>query len=236
MKKILASDYDNTFYINDQDIYRNIENVNKFRKKGNIFIMATGRSYKDFNEKLLEYPIKYDYLIINQGATILDNQGNIIKNYPISEEVKKELIFKMNLNDGDNMFSCSKLDSRVSIKSNNITKIHRKYETLEETKKVSNDINRDYCNHVVSYVLPNSKAVEVISAETNKAKAIEIIAKLENVEKEQIYTIGDSYNDIEMLKEFKGNCMEISEVEIYDICEKKYKSVSDLIIELENEM
>ena len=64
MKKILVSDYDNTFYINEYDIKNNIQNVEKFRNKDNIFVIATGRSYYDFNKKLKEYPIKYDYLII----------------------------------------------------------------------------------------------------------------------------------------------------------------------------
>lgn len=46
MKKILVSDYDNTFYINDTDIKNNIDKVNKFRNKNNIFVIATGVNCK----------------------------------------------------------------------------------------------------------------------------------------------------------------------------------------------
>ena len=35
-KKILVSDYDRTFYVNDEDIEKNKIAVNKFRKKGNV--------------------------------------------------------------------------------------------------------------------------------------------------------------------------------------------------------
>ena len=53
MKKILVSDYDQTFYLNDEDIEKNKTSVKKFRDKGNIFIFATGRSYMDFMKKEL---------------------------------------------------------------------------------------------------------------------------------------------------------------------------------------
>ena len=78
MKKLLVSDYDQTFYINDEDIEKNKIAVNEFRKKGNIFVIATGRSYADFMKKKNQYNIEYDYLIINHGATILDKKENII--------------------------------------------------------------------------------------------------------------------------------------------------------------
>ena len=50
MKKILVSDYDQTFYLNDEDIERNKKEVEKFEKDGNIFAIATGRSFFDFKK------------------------------------------------------------------------------------------------------------------------------------------------------------------------------------------
>ena len=37
-KKILVSDYDQTFYLNDEDIEKNKNAVNNFREKGNISV------------------------------------------------------------------------------------------------------------------------------------------------------------------------------------------------------
>ena len=51
-KKILVSDYDQTFYLNNEDIEINKEAVDRFRKEGNIFVIATGRSYFDFHNKV----------------------------------------------------------------------------------------------------------------------------------------------------------------------------------------
>ena len=77
-KKIFVSDYDQTFYLNDEDIEKNKIAINEFRKKGNIFVIATGRSYFDFQNKVDEYNLNYDYVIINHGATILDKNNNIL--------------------------------------------------------------------------------------------------------------------------------------------------------------
>ena len=76
MRKILVSDYDQTFYLNDEDIEKNKKSVEEFRKKGNIFVFATGRSYFDFMNKAEQYKLKWDYLIINHGATILEGEGS----------------------------------------------------------------------------------------------------------------------------------------------------------------
>ena len=51
MKKLLVSDYDQTFYLDDFDIEKNKKAVTKFKSKKNIFVIATGRSYYDFYNK-----------------------------------------------------------------------------------------------------------------------------------------------------------------------------------------
>lgn len=231
-KKMLVSDYDNTFYISDEVIKRNILNVEEFRNKNNIFVIATGRSYFDFSNKLKIYPIVYDYLILNQGATILDESGNIIDNHSIEEDVKNSLIDELDLADQDTMFACSKLESRVSINSNDITKIHKKFDSIEQARKINDEINKKYSKYVISYLIPSNNAIEIVSKETNKAVAIQKIAEIENISKQNIFTIGDSYNDIEMIQKFNGYCVSNAVKEIKDISKKEYVSVSDLILEL----
>ena len=86
-KKILISDYDQTFYLNDEDIEKNKAAVDKFRNEGNIFVIATGRSYFDFHNKVKKYNLKYDYVIINHGATILDKDDNVLANFSIKIKI-----------------------------------------------------------------------------------------------------------------------------------------------------
>lgn len=232
MRKILVSDYDNTFFRNDKEIKENMLKVEEFRRKNNLFIIATGRSYYDFNRALKEYDIKYDYLIINQGATILDNKNNIIENYTIDEKVKDMIAEDLKLNDEETMFACSILESRVSIKNEKITKIHKGYETIDIARKMNEFINNKYSSSVNSYLITTSNSIEIISSMTNKAKAISKIAEIENIDKQNIFTIGDSYNDIEMIKSFNGFCVENAQQEVKDVSIKVCSSVSELINEL----
>ena len=96
MKKIVVSDYDNTFYRNDDDIEKNKLKVKEFMELSNIFIIATGRSYLDFMEKEDLYKIKYNYLILDHGATILKDD-EIIFTETINNSIKKVLLYDLKL-------------------------------------------------------------------------------------------------------------------------------------------
>ena len=212
-----------------------MEEVEKFRRLNNLFVIATGRSYYDFGKKKKKYDIKYDYLVINHGATILNKEEETISNYVIDENVKLDLVKELDLRDQETMFACSGLESRVSIKNKNITKINKKYRTLEEAKEINDYINKKYKDKVESYLLPTSNAVEVISAKTNKAKAVQELSNLENIKKDNVYTIGDSYNDVEMIEKFNGYSIENAKEEVKKVSKGECSSVSKLIKKLINE-
>ena len=235
MKKMLVSDYDGTFYTDEDNVKLNVEEVEKFRRLNNLFVIATGRSYYDFGKKKKKYDIKYDYLVINHGATILNKEEETISNYVIDENVKLDLVKELDLQDQETMFACSGLESRVSIKNKNITKINKKYRTLEEAKEINDYINKKYKDKVESYLLPTSNAVEVISAKTNKAKAVQELSNLENIKKNTVYTIGDSYNDVEMIEKFNGYSIENAKEEVKKVSKGECSSVSKLIKKLINE-
>ncbi len=235
MKKMLVSDYDGTFYTDEDNVKLNVEEVEKFRRLNNLFVIATGRSYYDFGKKKKKYDIKYDYLVINHGATILNKEEETISNYVIDENVKLDLVKELDLQDQETMFACSGLESRVSIKNKNITKINKKYRTLEEAKEINDYINKKYKDKVESYLLPTSNAVEVISAKTNKAKAVQELSNLENIKKDNVYTIGDSYNDVEMIEKFNGYSIENAKEEVKKVSKGECSSVSKLIKKLINE-
>ena len=51
-KKVLVVDYDRTLFINNSDMLNNINSINKFRENGNIFIIATGRTYNSLKKEI----------------------------------------------------------------------------------------------------------------------------------------------------------------------------------------
>ncbi|MCI8347071.1 MAG: HAD hydrolase family protein [Bacilli bacterium] len=74
----------------------------------------------------------------------------------------------------------------------------------------------------------------MISSKTSKSTAIKEIGILE--ESKAIYTIGDSYNDICMIEDYRGSIMKNAVSELKDKNYKEYESVSEFIEDvLENE-
>lgn len=228
MRKILVSDYDQTFYLDDEDIEKNKKSVEDFRKKGNIFAFATGRSYFDFMNKAEKYKLKWDYLIINHGATILDKNNNIISNYTIDNNIIKNIEKDLEIEKSINNFCCKLENSRTDFDDKDLTKIHAKYEK-DKAEQINSLINKKYSEFVNCYFV-SGNAVEIISNKTCKSDAIAEIAQIEKINQEDIFTIGDGYSDIEMIKNYNGYCMEESVQELLKICsEKIVKSVSELI-------
>lgn len=231
MRKILVSDYDQTFYLNDEDIEKNKKSVEEFRKKGNILVFATGRSYFDFMNKAEQYKLKWDYLIINHGATIIDKNNNIISNYTIDNDVIKNIKKDLEIEKAIKYFCCNLENSRTNFDDKDLTKIHAKYEK-NKAEQINSLINKKYAEFVNCYFV-SGNAVEIISNKTCKSNAIEEITQIEKVNRENIFTIGDGYSDIEMIKNYNGYCMEKSVQELLKICNGKIvKSVSELIEEI----
>lgn len=226
MPKILVTDYDNTLHLNDEDMKKNLFTIANFRKKHHIFIIATGRSLEDIQEEIEKYHIEYDYLIINHGATVLNEKGEILENIPILDEIKEELRKDLELQNQKVTFSCRCKESRVSMKKDHLTKIHMKFQTLEEAKRIHQYLNQKYSRKVISYLIPSIKSVEIRAANVNKAQAIKTVAKIEKISEENIYTIGDSQNDIEMIEAFHGFCMTNAKEEVKKVAKQEFESVS----------
>lgn len=235
MKKILVSDYDQTFYLNDEGIEKNKKAVEQFRKDGNIFVIATGRSFFDLMHKVEQYDFEYDYAIINHGATIIDKNNNVIFNCEMEDSIiphiKEELVDEDILSS----FCCSKLESRVEFEHKNLTKINCKFKEKEKAFETNKKLNEKYSDYINSYYISNI-SIEIISNKTSKSHAIEILLKQLEVDKENVYTVGDGYSDIQMIKDFNGYCMENSVEELLQYCgDKKINSVSELIRKISKE-
>ena len=227
-KKILISDYDQTLYLNDDDMEKNKVAIKNFREKGNIFVIATGRSYFDFHNKVNLYNFEYDYVIINHGATILDKDNNVFTNFSIRNEIINNIKNDLQLERSLEVFCCSGLESRVDFNHKDLTKINVRYNSKEEAMEINQTINDKYSNFINSYYVTEN-SLEIISNEINKSKAIDILLKKLDITRDNTYTIGDGYSDIEMVKDFNGYCIKESVEELKKFAINEYKSVSELI-------
>lgn len=228
MKKILVSDYDDTFYLNNVDIEENKKWVDNFRKKGNLFIIATGRGYIDFKEALTTYNFNYDYIILNHGTTIIDKNKNILMNYSIEQDIILKMITALKPKNRILYFYDDLTESTEYIENKKVLKINLRYDSKDMALETAEMLNNKYGEYVKAYPVPIND-VEIISSVTNKAKAIYFIANKEQTANDNIYTIGNGHNDIEMIKEFKGYCMTKSASDLKKEATCEFASVSELI-------
>lgn len=229
-RKMIVADYDGTFFIDEEGIKKNINKVNEYRQEGNIFIIATGNNFKHFQEVILKYNIKYDYLILDQGATIFDNSGKLLKFYCLNSSILKEIINEIKQKN-KNYRLCNQYQEIKTLEEENITKIAADFIDLEEANEFANKINQKFGKYVNAYtmIFKAANIVEIISSETDKKEAIEYIINNEKIDKENVYTIGNGYNDISMIKSFNGYCIKNSVQELLKECPNQVDSVAELI-------
>ena len=86
--KILASDYDNTLMPFGEAKPRPavVKAVKKLQAAGGKFVLSTGRSCPAIRDKNQLGGIRYDYAITCNGACVVDRQGNVIAEHPLTSE------------------------------------------------------------------------------------------------------------------------------------------------------
>lgn len=226
--KLVVSDYDGTFFQSEEKLLENIKSVKEFRKKENMFVIATGRSYYDLTKLNKEYEIEYDYAIINSGTTIIKN-NEVLYNQIIEDDLVLKIKELMQLDKALFTFTCSALESRCTFDDKNLTKLHAVYSNEEEALTIKKEIEATFSKEVNCYLVCNDTAIEVISSKTSKAVAIEELIEIINIAEKDVYVIGDASNDIEMIKRFDGCCVINAIEEIKKESTKVYKTVGDLI-------
>lgn len=234
-KKVLVVDYDRTLFINNDDMLNNINSINKFRENGNIFIIATGRTYNSLKKEIDKYNIEYDYLILNHGSLVIKKDKSTLFHYKIDRNILFDITNYLSKYKPKSVMYSYYTEDTSNINNPDISKITIEFQKdIETFKKVMMDVVKKYNNKLNIYFTQNYE-IEIISKETNKSKAIDLLMKKVNFKKENIYTIGDSYTDIEMINDYNGSCMEKSiDILKNDKNIKKYSSVSVLIKDILN--
>lgn len=227
--KILISDYDGTFYneANKSSIQKNIKEVKKFKDKGNKFGFATGRSFTSIKNEIEKYNIPYDFLICNNGATIFDEQDNILFFYPIDIQVIMKTL---------RYFDYLGISSSVKLLDIYGQETLKYYEVVEMLCKIKiknlSDLNK--IKEELSFLKSFSFLhVLILSEQVNKADGIEHIKSKYSLDEKDIYTVGDERNDIEMLQKYNGHKMLFSNPVLYNKGIKTTTSVRNLIKSIE---
>ena len=225
--KILAADFDNTIYFEDDPNTNsmNAEALRKFSKAGNIICIITGRNYSKLKQLLIQQNIPYTYLICEDGAKLFNNMDYCIDTTMLNREEVEQILpileayrYDFYLDDGYNR--TTNFDDCV--------KIVVSCTDEEEKKKIVENVKQKVDVHIYA----SRYHINIIHKSVNKAMALKKLLVLERLEKDKLRVIGDNDNDYEMLKTFKGAVIKNHHPILDELRKEEFETLSDYIEEL----
>jgi HAD-superfamily hydrolase, subfamily IIB len=207
--KILVSDFDYTFFT--LDYLSNIEAVQKFVNDENIFIIATSRCKRELLEDITDFYVPYFFLICDNGAIIYNRKHEIMKKIEMDINDSKDIFNKLykskNINE-----TYKYIDDFPSTDDNEkTTKIVAKYKDYDKAEKELNKILEENSNITGNIT---ESWISIVNKTATKGSAIEFICEKYKFNKDDVYVIGDNYNDISMFEKYKGYAIKESPEEL----------------------
>ena len=232
--KLIVTDYDGTLFIDENDLEINKDYLRKWQACGYLVMISTGRSYPSIKNQVDINNIPYDYLSCADGSIIYDKNGNILKMYEMDNEIIEPYQnFYKDLNYEEIQFSYPRGYSNILLNDKELLGINICISNENYNKKIVNDfinMSKRYPKyHFLNYMHPNFSYLCIKPSGIDKSSTIDYLKNKFNLSNSDIYVIGDSHNDFEMINKYHGVCMDTSCKEVLDISKKIYKSVSEYI-------
>lgn len=223
--KVLISDYDGTLYVNENDIKNNSEKIEEFRKKGNMFIISTARNYSSIKEECIKNNIIVDYFFCDIGSVILDFEGNVIYEQHIGKEDVKKIEEKLENYKNKLIISRYGTNAKIEKELNEVIEYKIKGD-MNYLVEVKNAIEKEIEN-VKTQITEDNRFI--IHTSTKESAIEKFLLMTGSVKKEEIYTVGDELDDLEMLKRYNGYRMQNCNQFVRGNVDNEVKSVSQLI-------
>lgn len=216
--KLLVSDYDKTIEIDS--IFRNpyipkgtIPSIRTFMDNGNMFMIATARPYDSIMYEINKHKIPYDFVSTLNGSIVHDSYGNVL----YSKEMMKL--------DIENLYKTFKCIDKVELIKNKDIDLYYTFKTklFTSSKELIERLEKNGFD-VQSWFMGTYSIAHSIS---NKVDSIEFIQGKLNLDNNDIITVGDSSDDLRMIKEYYsyGIVKPLPNFEIISECTHKVKSL-----------
>lgn len=256
--KMIVSDYDGTLRRDGPlPTKEDIAAIKYWQKQGNLFCLNTGRGfYFDINN-LPKYDINCDFYICNTGATIYDKTGHMIYEKLCSGKILAELL-PILLENGCKGFGIENDNKRwaadlpEAIRAIKDTISHTPEEIIEKSRNGELDFHQmdtyfeqieksvemtKYINNKFGDILAvhrNNIHLDITSVGISKATGINVCLDYlkkhgQQINREDIFAVGDNMNDYEMIKEFDGYTVTSAVPEIIKLARKAYPDFVSIV-------
>ena len=229
--KCAVSDFDRTLYIDGCISPENLEAIREWQEAGNLFIIATGRNETSIRGFLEKYSLKPDALILNNGALILDGTGEELFCRTIDDAAAKEVLrflhglgeegsgvsmrrAKVNVLSGSGITTQKPCKEQVFIDQidglKEILQIHRRRQDKVWIRELCARLNARF-PLISAYA--NVWNGDIVAKGVNKSAAVDLVSRHWGGF-DEIRVIGDSANDIQMIRDYGGAALRRADPEV----------------------
>ena len=201
-----ASDFDNTLYFRTGFRQSDFLAIKEKQKQGLLFGVCTGRSLSGVI-KPTNGQIEYDFYIVATGSLILDRDRNVLFSKIIEKEFVDKITqeyghkYKIAYNVGSDFYSLHHDYEVVKTISslNELPKTVHGISFLTESSDIADKICISLNSKYQVSAFHNGPFVDITALGCSKGKALRFLKEHYHLDK--IAAMGDSYNDITMLKD-----------------------------------
>lgn len=215
--KLFATDLDGTIVHEVDKVEKaSINAIKELQKNGILVAVSTGRIFSGVKFLKENYGLNLDYFVLGNGSVVMDKDYKIIYKSVIDYAIVKNIynyLLKapiqgiIHVSTNDNLYYLSEnakiikdyffKSSIDKVADEEIVSFVVSFEGNEESKieEIANDMRQKFPE---IEVYQNKHYIDLAPKNSSKASGIEKILEIEEIE--ELYTIGDSYNDISMLE------------------------------------
>lgn len=233
--KIIASDFDGTFRRGDEVTPEDLAAVAKWRAAGNLFGIATGRSYRAVQGILDNYPV--DFLVCCGGAALYSADRDLIWQATYSREAimkALDIAIKTEMPNFTAFYGLKQWDLRFDFNL-----IHLPDEAIcfqaSSVNSSANEISKVFADTLNAeipdylYAENNGRSIDVVAAGVTKSSGIMKLMEIRNVPKENVFTVGDNFNDCDMIRDFNGFAVARAQEGVKAIASKVYNDFVEMV-------
>lgn len=225
--KLLASDYDGTLHYGDSIMEEDLHAIAGWKEDGNVFVLATGRSWPSIRKQMEKFDLPADYIITNNGGMVFDKDGNeLLSNY-LDYVTALDILYAAKESENVASYVVNDGYSRHKVVVNPTVTDHR-YPTMQPdlpeedvmdlgkfaqivlsmasadaALDMSEQINHFFGASVTAYT--NNTVVDIVPKGVSKQSGLDFVRAFIDVNDEDVYAIGDSYNDVPMLESVENS-------------------------------
>lgn len=233
---------------------QNIKVTKQWQEAGNLFVFATGRDLSLMKMEELLHRIQYDYVIGLNGAIIMSKEKSVLFRQTMSNKVARDIVLFIQqqsisyftITDGINgyvqtpkrltnkmfyLFKILKYVAKLYTRSLDealsyeVAQISVKMNSHQDAIRVANLINNQFGDEVMAFA--NLVHVDISAKGLSKATGLEYLVKLHQLNNDEVYCIGDSFNDLPMIESFNGFTMIEACEEVKEKAKGTFSTVGD---------